>query len=366
MIAQSTIEQVRNASPVQVLSTYIKLVKKGVNYTGCCPFHNEKSPSFMVSDSKGIYKCFGCGKSGDVISFVMEHEKKDFIEAVEIIATIAGISVEYTKNEDKEKYTAIKTKQQQQHQAIAYAADFYHQQLLKLPEDHPVIQHLRGRGWNNYTIIKWNIGWASPEWRQITEPLINQNLYDAAHSIGIISTGKDNSHYDTMRSRIIFPIKNQNGQFIGLGGRWMPVTEKDRAYTASVKYINTKSDEESIYQKNSILYGLNKAMPQIKKRGFAWLIEGYADVISMHAYGDANAVGICGTSFTPAQAQLLKKYTSHVVIIPDNDSNNSGEKSAIRTLSILLQYGFKVDIAKLPVGKDPDEFLQSLKSKIAA
>jgi len=360
MITQQSIQQVRDLSIIEVVSHYIKVKRQGSRATACCPFHQEKTGSFSLSDTKNIFKCFGCGKSGDGIGFVMDHERLDFIEAVTQIAAKCGIALEMSEPADPVKYKEQQTRQHQQAQCVQYAIEQYHQQLLALPADHPVITHLFNRGWNLHTIIKWKLGWCNPEWRQVTERLVNDNLYEAAKAIGIIRTGKDNSHYDAYRSRIIFPIENTQGRYIGLGGRWLPIQDKDLGNINAPKYLNSTSDDNTIYQKSNVLYGLHQAASAIKKRAFVWLVEGYADTISMHAWGDANTIGTCGTALTVQQADTIKRYAKQVVLLRDGD--NAGQKAAMRDIPILLQQGINVKIAQLPDNKDPDDYIKSLKA----
>lgn len=361
MIAAASIQQVRDIPIIDIISKYEILKIRGNQATCCCPFHSEKTPSFSISNTKSIYKCFGCGESGDGIRFVMQRQKLEFYPAIEEIAKDHNILLEYIQN-DSEEYKRIQTLTEQQNEAIAIAVDFYHEQLIKLPDDHIVKEYLKKRGFGNYIVGKWQIGWCSQEWRQLTEKLINKGLYEAAHTLGIIATGKDNSHYDAFRSRIIFPIQNQSGKYVGLGGRWMPVLEKDKSINAA-KYRNTSSDENSIYQKSNILYGLSQASFYIKKQQFLYLSEGYADVISMHSYGDKNTIATCGTALTKEQAKIIKKYTDHVVILRDGD--NAGLSAAVKDLSVLIQEGIHVDIITIPDKMDPDEYINSVKNAAA-
>ncbi len=363
MISPASIQQVRDYPITQVIGQYIKVKQHGSKAVACCPFHQEKTPSFSISDTKQIFKCFGCGKSGDNIAFVMLHEHLEFIPAIEQIASKCGIALEIIEHPDPEAYKAQQTLQQQQSQAVQYAVDLYHAQLLKLPADHPVIQHLHARGWTKHTILKWRIGWCNEQWKQITSRLITDNLYEAAKAIGIVRTTADNSHYDAYRSRIIFPIESAQGKYIGMGGRWMPIIEKDLGNKSAPKYINSTSDANSIYQKSQVLYGLHHAAHAIRRLGFASLVEGYADTISMHAYGDTNTIGTCGTALTDDQAKLIKRHTKHIILLRDGD--NAGQKAAARDIPILLQQGIKVSVAQLPEKMDPDDYIKSLKTKAA-
>lgn len=344
MITPASINEVKNSPIFPVVNTYVHLKRKGANHIGCCPFHNEKTGSFTVSQAKNMYKCFGCGESGNAITFVMKKDVVDFPTAIKTIAKINNIKLEYEEIENKEEYQQRQTLYQQQYTAVEYAANFYQQQLLSLPTNHPVVQYLYSRGFTNYTIIKWKLGWCNESWQQITEKIKTYNLLNAANILGIVSTGKDGSHYDTFRSRIIFPIKNSTNQIVGLAGRWHPLTEKDKSFQAP-KYLNTKSTPESIYQKEKELYGLHIAKHSIAKLNSCNTVEGYADVIAMHKYGQQNTVASCGTAFTEAQANKILSITKNITIFPDYEENKSGENAAIKNIDLLIQKEADVKMA---------------------
>jgi len=356
LLAESTITAVRNTPITEIVSRYVKLKRAGANMIGCCPFHNEKTASFTVTDAKGIFKCFGCGESGDAIAFVMKHDKMDFLQAVETIANIAGIAIEYTEPADAEKYAAQKEQRKSMSETLQLVIDKYKANLWQLPDDDAVMKYLAGRGITRDSIIEWQLGWATTDWRHLSPTLINAGQHDNAAAMGIIKRGKnDDSNYDGYRSRIIIPIANHQGQFIGMGGRYFQVDPAD-AGKDYAKYINPTENE--LYSKSATLFGLNRAIRCIQERRFAWLTEGYFDVISMHNYGDENTVATCGTALTAEQAKLLKKYTSHVVLLRDQDK--AGQQAACRDIPILIRAGFKVEVAELPAGQDPDSFIQSL------
>jgi len=366
----------------------VAIKKHGVNYTASCPFHAEKSASFTVSDTKDIYKCFGCGASGDAIKFVMEHQRQDFLQAVETIANHAGIAIEYDSSADNEKYKAVQAQKASMATVLNQLINIYKQNLLTLPQDHPVKTYLTGRGITNEIIIEWDLGWATTDWRHLTPRLIADGNFEHASAMGIIKKGKaDDSNYDGYRSRIIVPIQNQFGQHIGIAGRYLMVDEKDISkcnalkdeakqkleagtITADVyadevkkaenpypKWINPTENE--LYNKSTILFGLNRAAKAIKEKQCAWLVEGYFDCIAMHTYGDNNTVATCGTAFTTQQAALLKKHTSHAILLRDNDT--AGQKATSKDLNTLIAASFKTDVATLPADfKDCDELIQSL------
>lgn len=357
MIAENSIQTIKNLSVVQVIEHYIKLDRNG---KACCPFHNEKTPSLKVTEAKGIFKCFGCGEAGDHISFVMKHDKLTFIEAIEHIAKICGVTLEYEEVADKEKYKQQKELKDQYAEVLNYAVTEYKNNVWQLPAEHPVTQYLTSRGFNKEVIADWQLGWATEVWQTLSTPIINKGWYTPANKLGIVMRSKSDTNYDGYRSRIIIPITNKHGQYIGLAGRYIAADPLD-AGKDFPKYINPPQNE--LYDKSQVLFGLSKATKTINETSFAYLVEGYFDVISLHTNGHCNTVGICGTALTIQQAQLLKRYCNHVVLIPDHDEENDkgkkpGIEAAIKHLPILLKAGFKVDIIILPLGQDPDSYVQ--------
>ena len=355
-LSENSIQAVREASIVSVILTFVELKRSGVNWKGCCPFHGEKTPSFTVSEIKGIYKCFGCGASGDAISFVMKSERVDFFEAVEKIAAICGVPLEYEDVPDKEKFEKQKAEREQLKQVVSFTVDRYKDSLWNLPDDHPVINYLYNRKITRQHIVEWQLGWATESWNYISTDIINKGWYDAGSKLGIVRrTAAGDRNYDGYRSRVTIPITNRYGEYIGLGGRFFELDPDDKQKSYP-KYINPPDND--LYNKSTILFGLSRADKQINNEGFAFLVEGYFDVISMHANGDTNTIGTCGTALTEQQAVLLKKYTSHVAVLRDGDE--AGRKAAVKDLFILLRAGFKVDIVLLPENEDPDSYTQQL------
>lgn len=352
MLTENSIQQVRSLSITQVISHYLKLDRNGF---ACCPFHNEKSASFKVTESKGIYKCFGCGESGDAISFVMKQEKMGFIEAIEHIATLCGLRLEYEEVPDKEKYQQQKALRDQMLEVLQFTVAKYRDNLWKIKsEDHPVASYLKARNITQDIILEWQLGWATEEWKHISPAIISKNWYTPAEKLGIVKKSEGGSNvYDGNRSRIIIPITNRHGQYIGIAGRFFELDTADKGKNYP-KYINPPQNE--LYDKSQTLFGLDKAQKAIQESGCAYLVEGYFDVISMHANGHANTIATCGTALTTGQAQLLRRYTSHIVILRDGDA--AGKNASIKDLNILLKAGFKVDIIILPEGDDPDTYIQ--------
>ena len=352
-LTESTIQAVRNASISDVVGKYVKLKKSGSALTGLCPFHDERSPSFSVSESKGIFKCFGCGAGGDAIGFVMKHERKDFIESVEIIAGICGIPLEYEEVPDKEKYEKQKTEKEKLKAVMRFTVDLYKKTLWDLQDDHPVMQYLADRKITRKEIAEWQLGWATDEWQFLSQSLISNNWYNEAVQLGLIKRTADNErNYDVYRNRIIIPITNHQGEYIGIAGRLFPST--NAADNNGPKYINPV--ENPLYQKSKLLFGLSQADKAINREGKVFLTEGYFDVISLHSNSDEHTVATCGTALTVDQAKLLRKYTGHVVVLRDGDK--AGHAAAVKDLYILLKAGFKVEVALLPEGEDPDSYIR--------
>jgi DNA primase len=356
MISAASIDAIRQLAVVDVVDRFLTLKRKGNTATACCPFHNEKSPSFNVSNTKGIYKCFGCGESGDGISFVMKYAKVEFIDAVKMIAEKFGLQLEYSEVQNPEAQAQLEADRQDELEVIRTTIHLYHSWLTKLDWNSVVTSELSKRGWGWYTIVKWKLGWGTTEWNTL------QNLLDktdAAERVGLIRKTQDGRHIDAYRSRITFPIQDHTGKFVGIGGRWTPITDKDKAVAKAAKYIN--SVESLAYKKSEVLYGLHHAQRAIKRLGFAFLVEGYADVISMHAFGDQNTVGTCGTALTDAQAKLLKRFTQSVVILRDGDA--AGEAAVNKDIPVLLNNGFQVKVAELMNGMDPDDFIRDIRTR---
>ena len=362
MLTESCLHIIKSASISDVLKHFLPdLKKKGANWQACCPFHSEHTPSFSASDVKGIYKCFGCGVSGDAIKFVMEQEKKTFLEACLSIAAITGITPEYEPEEytdqQKEEYTKKKDAATAQEQVLNYVVPIYQKMLRQLPEDHPAKKWLADRHIDQDTIDRWQIGWAGDEWNTVTTTLVNLNLYPAAAALGISKhSDKSDSNYDGYKNRITFPITDRAGRYIGLGGRHIstkPTDSKD-----APKYINPSECE--LYNKSTVLYGLSLAAVHIKEAGYAYIVEGYMDVVSPHRVLVNNVVATCGTAFTAQQMQLIKKHTNHIVMWRDNDK--AGENSFAKSLPELIKAGFKVDLVQYGE-KDPDDWALSLPYK---
>ena len=346
MIPQETVNRILDSAQiVDVVGDFVTLKKRGANHIACCPFHNEKTPSFSVSASKGIYKCFGCGKSGTAVSFVMEHENMSYTEALKYLAKKYHIEIV-----EKEE-TAEEIAQRQKHESLMLVSEFagkFFQDSMGTPEGQNIAyQYFRSRGLEDATIRNYGLGWA---------PLNRKALSEAARAAGykeefLIETGlsikyDDGRLVDRFYDRVIFPIHSVSGRVIAFGGRTLR-TDKSVA-----KYVN--SPETEIYVKSKSLYGIYFAKGEISKQNKCILVEGYLDVLSMHQLGIKNVVASSGTSLTVEQIRLIRKFTNNITIIYDGDS--AGIKAALRGIGLVLKEGMNVKVVLLPEGQDPDDF----------
>lgn len=350
MITPQTIEQITSRiDVVDVVGEFVKLKRRGANYLGLCPFHGEKTPSFTVSPSKEIYKCFGCGKSGNSITFLMEHEKYSYVEALRWLANRYGIEVEETEMSDEAKQHAQTA--DSLYIINGFAQKFFAQELFESEEGrHIALTYLHERGFSNATLEKFGVGY-SPDVRDIFAKTALQNQYNPEL---LLRTGLVRSYNDVLqdnyRGRIIFPIHNNSGKVIGFGARI--IGKKDNA----PKYINTPENE--IYVKSKILYGSYFARHSIDKNDECLLVEGYTDVISLAQAGVENVVASGGTSLTTDQLRLIKKYTNNLTIIYDGDG--AGIKAALRGLDMALEEGLNVRLVLIPDGEDPDSYVKKV------
>ncbi len=350
MIANQTIQQILSRIDIiEIVGTFVKLKKRGVNYLGLCPFHNEKSPSFTVSPVKEIYKCFGCGRSGNTISFLMEHEKYSYAEALRWLAARYNVEIE-------EKEVSPEVRQQQQMADSLYiintfAQKFFSDTLFGSEEGQDIgLSYLKERGFNEEIMRKFQLGYG-PDQRDVfaRAALAAQYNLEYLQKSGLVVV-RDERPMDNYRGRIIFPIHNQTGKVIGFGARI--IRSNDRA----PKYINTPENE--IYVKSKILYGLYQARQAIDRQNECLLVEGYTDVISLHQAGIENVVASGGTSLTVDQLRLIKKYTKHLTIIYDGDG--AGIKAALRGLDMALEESLDVKLVLIPDKEDPDSYVRKL------
>lgn len=352
MIDQQTIDRILAAANiVDVISDYVTLRKAGVNYKACCPFHDEKTPSFVVSPAKGLYKCFGCGKGGNVFSFIMEHEGVSWIEAVRIVGKKYGIEVrereltdeEKNRNDNRESMFALNT----------WAMGYFSSALNDTEEGLSVgMTYFRQkRGFSAATIRKFGLGYCPGEGRKMTQDALKAGYKEEfLLSTGLsIRSDYDSSLRDRFRERVMFPIHSISGRIVGFGGRTLR-TDKNVA-----KYQNSVDSE--IYVKRNELYGLYFAKKAIQQADYAIMVEGYADVISMHQSGIENVVASSGTSLTKEQIRLVQRFTQNLTLMYDGDS--AGIHAAVRGIDMVLAEGLNVRIVLLPPEDDPDSFAQS-------
>ena len=350
MIAQQTIQQILSRIDIiEIVGGFVRLKKRGTNYLGLCPFHNEKSPSFTVSPAKEIYKCFGCGRSGNTISFLMEHEKYSYAEALRWLAARYNVEIE-------EKEVSPEVRQQQQLAESlfiinAFAQKFFSNVLFNTDEGQDIgFSYLKERGFTEETMQKFQLGYSPDQWDVFSKAAIAaQYNLEYLQKSGLVIV-RDERVMDNYRGRIIFPVHNQTGKIIGFGARI--IKTNDRA----PKYINTPENE--LYVKSKILYGTYQARQAIDKQDECLLVEGYTDVISLHQAGVENVVASGGTSLTIDQLRLIKKYTKHLTIIYDGDG--AGIKAALRGLDMALEESLDVKLVLIPDKEDPDSYVRKI------
>lgn len=340
-ISDELIQQIKDENDiVDVISESVRLKKAGRNYIGLCPFHNEKSPSFSVSTHKQIYKCFGCGEAGNVITFVMKNRNFNFIEALEYLANRVNIEFNQT-DEDKQN----KNEKDLLYKLNIDAAKFFFQNLKVNKKAH---EYFLGRGITQNTINKFGLGYSLDSWRSLLNYLKNKGYKEKDIEVnGLIIKSEKGNCYDRFRNRVMFPVFDYRGKVIGFGGRVLEDTKP--------KYLN--SPEGPIFSKGTHLYGLNFAIKKDNASRTLIIVEGYMDCIALHQYGITNAVASLGTALTLQQAKLLKRYSDKVIISYDADL--AGQMATLRGLDILRKVGLDVRVLTVPKGKDPDEFIRS-------
>ncbi len=350
MIDRMTVDKIYAAADiVDVVSDFVTLKRKGVNYQACCPFHDEKTPSFVVSPSKGLFKCFGCGKGGNAVTFVMEHEKMSYVEALKYVAKKYGITVEERElteeekqhNDDRESMMVVNS----------WAYDYFKQQLSETDEGLSVGKsYLRQRGFTDATIARFGLGYCPSKGDQMTQSALAAGYKEQfLTGTGLSIKRETGGWYDRFCGRVIFPIHSISGRVIAFGGRIM--RKDDR----TAKYLN--SPESPVYSKTHSLYGLYFAKNAISKLNYCILVEGYTDVIQMHQKGIENVVASSGTSLTTEQIRLIGRFTRNITVIYDGDA--AGIKASIRGIDMILREGMNVRIVLLPAPEDPDSFARN-------
>ena len=350
MISNETKQKIINrVDIIDIVGTYVKLKKRGANYLGLCPFHNEKTPSFTVSPTKEIYKCFGCGKSGNSINFLMDMEKYSFVEALRFLANKYNIEIEET--ETSPEMRRLHQTADSLYILNKYAQEFFSNSLLHTEEGTDVaLSYLQERGFRTDIIKKFQLGY-SPQQRDAfaQTALKNQFSPELLQKSGLVVL-RDQQPVDNYRGRIIFPVHNPSGRILGFGARLIKNNDK------APKYINTPENE--LYVKSKILYGVNFARMAIDKADECLLVEGYTDVVSLHQAGIENVVASGGTSLTSDQLHIIKKYSNNLTILYDGDS--AGIKAAMRGLDLALEQGLNVMLVLIPDKEDPDSYVNKL------
>lgn len=349
MIPQDTVDKILDSAQiVDVISDFVSLKRRGANYIACCPFHNEKTPSFYVSPAKGIYKCFGCGKSGTAVGFVMEHESMTYVEALKYLARKYGIEVK--EKEDSPEEIAARQRNESLLLVMDYTEQFF-KDSLKTQEGRSIgYAYFRSRGLEDATIEKYGLGWSPKSGHALAEAALAKGYKEEfLTATGVCIKRNDGSLIDKFYDRAMFPIHSVSGRVIAFGGRTLRSDYK----TANIgKYVN--SPETEIYDKSRSLYGIYFAKSEISKLDKCYLVEGYLDVLSMHQLGITNVVASSGTSLTVPQIRLIKKFTDNVTIMYDGDA--AGIHAALRGIGLILKEGLNVRVVLLPDGDDPDSY----------
>lgn len=354
-IKQSSIEEINQVvNIVEVVSDFVELKKVGSNYRGLSPFSNEKTPSFMVTPTKNIFKDYSSGIGGNAVKFLMEHKGMSYPEALKYLAEKYHVALEYDdtgKTISAEERKKLKETTELYQKIMDWAVVQPQKFFLKLTEDHKAKREVfENRKLNSDDVIQWQIGYTPPYSTLLRQTLLNQNRIIQAKALSLVG-----EQYDKLQDRIIFPIQNHLGEYVGLAGRDLSGNKK------MAKFLNPS--DTPLYKKEQILYGLNFAIDAIRNKGKAFLVEGYNDVIAMHKYGAENTVASCGTNINESQADLLKRFTGRVCIVFDNDAekkDNPGLKAAIRAIQLFVKKGFDTEVVQLLPGDDPDSFSRGI------
>ena len=347
-IPEHLIEQIRRDTDiVEVISDFVMLKKRGRNYLGLCPFHGEKTPSFNVLPEKGIFKCFGCGKGGDAITFIREHQKMSYVEAVKLLAERLGITL---PDDTGEQAHSENNRYENAYNALRFAGNFFYKNLYgELGSE--ALEYVRMRGFSEETVKKFALGYAPDSFNATMNELTALGVSEEALlDAGLVSKKEESGRiYDRFRGRLIFPIQNPTGRVIGFGGRRMSDDDK-----TSAKYLN--SPQSLVYNKSEVLYGIFQAKDALRKLEYGILVEGYADLLSVSQAGFQNVVASSGTALTKEQLRLLSRFCKKLKIVYDSDK--AGVNAALRGLDLAVEEGFDVEIVRLPDGDDPDSVIQ--------
>ncbi len=351
MISKTTIQRINEDARVEdVVGEFVTLKKRGANLLGLCPFHNEKTPSFNVNPARNIYKCFGCGKAGGPVQFLIDYQQLSYPDALRYLAKKYSIEIEEEKvsAEDKQKELEQHNLVESIHIANSAAQKFFTDYMLHNENGKIGLAYFKERGFLSHTIEKFQLGFAPEGFDVFTRHALKEGFQlDVLKKAGLTSS-KENSTIDFFRNRVMFPIHNMTGKVIGFGGRVMVKDEK------TPKYVNTPESE--VYLKSKILYGAYFAKNDIRKKDECYLVEGYTDVISLHQTGIENVVASSGTSLTQDQIRLIKRITKNITILYDGDA--AGIKAAMRGTDLILEEGMNVRIVILPDSEDPDSYVR--------
>jgi DNA primase len=348
LISKSTVDLVfETARLEEVIGDFVQLKKSGSNFKGLSPFSNEKTPSFMVSPAKQIWKDFSSGKGGNVVSFLMEHEHFTFPEAIKFLAKKYNIEVEETQQTNEQKEAA--SLRESMYAVTAFAQSYFSKMLTESEEGKNIgLSYFKERGFTDESIERFQLGYSPDEWTALSNAAIDAGFQKEF----LVSTGltieKGDKTFDRFKGRIMFPIHSMSGRVTGFGGR---ILKQDKQ---AAKYMN--SPESEVYQKSKVLYGLYQAKQHIAKESNCYLVEGYTDVIQMHQAGIQNVVSSSGTALTPDQVRLVRRLTNKITLLFDGDA--AGVRAAIRGVDVILEAGMHVSICTFPAGEDPDSFIK--------
>ncbi len=349
MITKQTIDQVFETARVEeVIGEFVQLKKAGSNFKGLSPFTDERTPSFMVSPVKQIWKDFSTGKGGNAISFLMEHEHYSYPEAIRYLARKYNIEIEETEQSDEEKQQL--NERESMFLVSKFAKDYFHDLMLNTQQGKAIgLSYFKERGFREETIKKFELGYAKDEWSNFTDAALKKGYelkYLASTGLTIV---KEKKQFDRFKGRVLFPIHSMSGRILGFGGRILTNDKK------AAKYLN--SPESDIYHKSKILYGIYHAKKEIAKQDNCFLVEGYTDVISFHQSGIENVVASSGTALTPDQIRLVRRLTQNITVLFDGDA--AGIRASIRGIDLILEQGMNVKVVSFPEGEDPDSFAKS-------
>ncbi|HLP21741.1 MAG TPA: DNA primase [Chitinophagales bacterium] len=353
MISKPTIDKIMDEARVEdVVGEFVTLKKRGANLQGLCPFHNEKTPSFNVSPAKNIYKCFGCGKAGGPLQFLMDYQQLTYPDALRYLAKKYNIEIDETQvsDEDKKKELEKHNLLESIHIANATAQKFYTDYMLHNESGKIGLAYFKERGFLNHTIEKFQLGFAPDGFDTFTKHALREGFNIEVLKKAGLTSPKEGSTADFFRNRVMFPVHNMTGKVVGFGGRIMVKDEK------APKYVNTPESE--VYLKSKLLYGAYYAKNEIRKKDECFLVEGYTDVISLHQAGIENAVASSGTSLTVDQIRLVKRITPNITMLYDGDK--AGIKAALRGTDLILEEGMNVRVVILPDQEDPDSFVKKM------